>query len=252
MGVFDYFIGTSQSKYAAIAMFSAILVICLAILFTVTDIPVGNRIGLVLFVILMSIFPVLISLFELTCIVTGGKNNKYNLCNIFAWFVTIVVVVYCFILIITTLISMFTYKKAIHKITITENFNKISSEDANTIAKNILNEEDEQKQQTQPNVPQKMMDKEMERPINNGLPSPSEMVNMTMPSLSSVMNNVFSNQESFENEVTGFDESSNYMDLGDVKPTIQEVPQPQKRNVEVNQVKDVEPFSDTIENFYSI
>ena len=136
--VFDYFVGTSQSKFASIAIFSAILVICLAILLSNSDISLGNRIGVVVFVILMSIFPVAISLFELTCIVTGGKNKPYDLCNIYAWVITFMIIFYCFILIVVAIMSIFTYKKALDKIQVTEKMNNISKEDANTIAKNIV------------------------------------------------------------------------------------------------------------------
>lgn len=139
--VFDYFVGTSQSKFASIAIFSAILVICLAILLSNSDISLGNRIGVVVFVILMSIFPVAISLFELTCIVSGGKNKPYDLCSIYAWVITFMIIFYCFILIVVAIMSMFTYKKALDKIQITEKMNNISKEDANTIAKNIVENE---------------------------------------------------------------------------------------------------------------
>ena len=139
--VFDYFIGTSQSKFASIAIFSAILVICLAILLSNSDISLGNRIGVVIFVILMSIFPVAISLFELTCIVSGGKNKPYDLCSIYAWVITFMIIFYCFILIVVAIMSMFTYKKALDKIQVTEQMNNISKEDANTIAKNIVENE---------------------------------------------------------------------------------------------------------------
>ena len=144
--IFDYFIGTSQSKYASVAIFSTIIAICLAILFSNSDISIGNRFGVVIFVIIMSIFPVAISLFELTCIVTGGKNKPYDLCNIYAWIITGMIILYCFILIIIAVFSMFTYKKAIDKIEITEKMNNITPDDANTIAKNIIENEDNTEQ----------------------------------------------------------------------------------------------------------
>lgn len=142
----EYLIGSAQSRYAGIAIFFAILAICIAILFTNTDISIGNRIGVVIFIILMSIFPVMISLFELTCIVTGAGDKPYNLCNMFAWFIAVIIIIYCFILIIMTITSMFTYKKALTKVTITENFNKVSPEYAHNIAQNILQDHDEVKE----------------------------------------------------------------------------------------------------------
>jgi len=141
MSVLDYFIGTQQSKYAGIAIFSAIFVICMAVLFTNTDVPLGNRILVVLFVFLMSIIPVGMSLFELTCIVTGSKNKPYNMCNMFAWIVAIVMISYSFMLIISVLLSMFTYKKAIYKLETDDSSKVVPSEDADQIAKNMIEEE---------------------------------------------------------------------------------------------------------------
>jgi hypothetical protein len=141
MSAFSYFIGTTQSKYASVAMILAVLMICFAIIFTNTDVPIGNRIAVAFFVLLMSIFPIAISLFELTCIVTGGKNTKYNLCGVFAWFVTILIVIYCFLLILVTLTSMFTYKKAYEKLEVSEKFTSLTKDAANKIAKNLMVEE---------------------------------------------------------------------------------------------------------------
>lgn len=148
MSALSYFIGTPQSKYASVAMILAVLVICLAIIFTNTDVPVGNRIAVAVFVLLMSIFPIAISLFELTCIVTGGRSDKYNLCGIFAWFVTILIVIYSFLLILVTLTSMFTYKQAYDKLEVAERFTTMSKDAANDIAKNMLAEKFEE-----PSVP---------------------------------------------------------------------------------------------------
>lgn len=138
MSFLDYFIGASQSKYASIAIMATILILCLAVLLTNTDIPFGQRLTGILFIVLVSAFPLLISLFELTCIVTGGKGQKYNLCHYYAWFVTILVIIYCFIIILSTLTSLFTYQKAMYKINEHEQTNKISHDDANKIANNMI------------------------------------------------------------------------------------------------------------------
>jgi hypothetical protein len=141
MGILDYFIGTQQSKYAGIAIFSAIFVICMAILFTNTDVSLSHRIMVIFFVFLMSIIPVGMSLFELTCIVTGSKNKPYNMCNIFAWVVAVIMIVYSLVLIVSVLFSLFTYKKAIYKLEMDNSSKIVTSEDADKIAKNILEEE---------------------------------------------------------------------------------------------------------------
>ena len=135
----DYFIGTSQSRYAFFAIFGALVAICMAIIFTNNDISLAKRMIIVLFVLFVSVFPVGISLFELTCMVNGGKTKSgINVCSSYAWVVTAMIIIYCFFLIIATLISMFTYKKAVAKIEISKSANAISDTDANTIAKNMI------------------------------------------------------------------------------------------------------------------
>ena len=145
MGFLDYFIGTQQSKYASIAIFSAIFVICMAILFTNTDVSLSHRIMVIFFVFLMSIVPVGMSLFELTCLVTGSKNKPFNMCNIFAWVVAGIMIVYSLILIVSVLFSLFTYKKAIYKLEMDNSSKIVTNEDADKIAKNILEEEESNK-----------------------------------------------------------------------------------------------------------
>ena len=140
----DYFIGSSQSRYAFFAIFGALVAICMAIIFTNNDISLAKRMIIVLFVLFVSIFPIGISLFELNCMVTGGKSQSgFNYCSSYAWVITAMIIVYCFFLIIATLISMFTYKKAAAKIEISQKANAISDKDANTIAKNMINTTDE-------------------------------------------------------------------------------------------------------------
>lgn len=198
MAFSDYFIGVAQSKYAAVAIFAAIIMLCIAILFTNTEISLGNRIVVVIFVILMSIFPVGLSLFELTCIVTGGKGNKYNLCHIFAWFVSIMVVIYCFILIILTLMSMFTYKKAINKIDYAENYNNISKEDADIIARNMMQDTGKDNKEEPNNVQQK----------------PPDMPKQTSELVAATYNTDMSIDGPTTPELPGYDESLEFYDPG--------------------------------------
>ena len=237
MAILDYFIGASQSKYAAIAIFSAIVVICVAILFTNTEVPFENKVGVVFFVLLMSIIPVGLSLFELTCIVTGGKKNKYNLCHIFAWFVAIMIIVYCFILIILTLMSMFTYKKAIHKINHSEVYNNISKEDADIIAKNIIASGANAHESF--SVPDHPI-----HPIQSEHPvQPEHPVHpvQTVKPIQSVKPVMMQQQSSGLSELSGYDSATNFMEFD---KTIQEP----KRETFVNKKKEdpenaPEPFT---------
>lgn len=137
MSITNYFIGTKQSKYASIAIFFTILLICLAILFMNTDHPIGHRIAFVIIIVLMAIPSIALSLFELTCIVTGSsKNNKA--CSWYAWVVTVLIIMYCVIIAYYTINFFLTYKTATEKIIVNNNSKKINSADAENIAKNMM------------------------------------------------------------------------------------------------------------------
>lgn len=226
--IFDYFIGTTQSKYASIAIFSAITVICIAILLTNTDISIGNRIIVIFFILAMCIFPVCISLFELTCIVTGGKKNgKYNICHIYAWVITAMIILYCTVLIIATIASMFTYKKALDKVNASESSNAISHADANTIAKNII-ENYHDKDETNHNhhvVTQEHTEPIVVAPPKPVIIAPEPVKQMQMP----------------QSNVIGYDsEDDQYMEVGNESYVQQPV---EKKEPKMNSSFNPEPFS---------
>ena len=50
MGLYDVFFGTTQSQYAAYAILAAIFTICMTILFSGTDMTIGSRLLMILFV----------------------------------------------------------------------------------------------------------------------------------------------------------------------------------------------------------
>ena len=138
MNILDIFFGTSQSKYAAFAIFSAIIAVCLLILFNSTDISISKRFTIVFFIILASIPSILFTLFELTCLVTGGTRKSNWWCYYFAWIIAAILIIYSIIVIISVFISLFTYNNAVSRLNDTENNKKISQTDANNYAKNIV------------------------------------------------------------------------------------------------------------------
>ena len=75
INISDIFFGSEQSKYAGIALFMTIMILCVIILFSSSRIPIGDRFMFVLFILIISVPSILMSLFELTCIVTGGNLN---------------------------------------------------------------------------------------------------------------------------------------------------------------------------------
>jgi uncharacterized membrane protein len=133
----DVFFGTQQSRYAAIAYFLTIAILCFAILFSSSDIPIEQRLLVVLFILIITIPSVLFSLFELTCIVTGGNQNTRWWCYWLAWFLSIMLIIYCLFIIISLFFSMASYDLAVSRINEDEG-NKVSKAEANEYAKEIM------------------------------------------------------------------------------------------------------------------
>ena len=141
----NVFFGTEQSKYAAIAYFITIVIICFAVLFANSDVPIEQRLLVVFFILVITIPSVLFSLFELTCIVTGGNRNTRWWCYWLAWFLSIMLIIYCVFIIISLFFSMASYDLAVNRINDDEENNKVSKADANEYAKEIMKKYDEDK-----------------------------------------------------------------------------------------------------------
>jgi uncharacterized protein YxeA len=148
----DVFLGSEQSKYAGIALFITILIICLAILFTSSKIPIEQRIVFVIFIIIITLPSILMTLFELTCIVTGGNYNTRWWCWALAWFLAVMIIFYCVLIIISLFISMTNYDLANERITEDIANNKVDettdNANANNYAKNIMKTYEQENQQT--------------------------------------------------------------------------------------------------------
>ena len=142
MGFYDAFFGSEQSQYTAYAIIAAIIAICITILLTATDIPISNRLLIVFFVIISLIPSVFLTLFELTCIVTGGTEPNHWWCHAFAWVLAIFIIIYCIFIVIISLISLFTYNNAIDNVKINEDNNRLSPEVSNDYAKQMITNDD--------------------------------------------------------------------------------------------------------------
>jgi hypothetical protein len=145
MAFYDAFFGSDQSLYTAYAIIAAIIAICITILLTATDVSVGNRILIVLFVIVTLIPSIFLTLFEITCMVTGGTEPNRWWCYAFAWVLAAFIIIYCIFVVIISLVSLFTYNSAIDNINEIEQKNKLSDIDSNHIAKQIIHTDEEQK-----------------------------------------------------------------------------------------------------------
>lgn len=138
MGFYDAFFGSDQSLYTAYAIIAAIIAICLTILLTSTDVPVGNRFLIVFFVIITLVPSIFLTLFELTCIVTGGTEPNRWWCHAFAWILAAFIIIYCVIVVIVSLVSLFNYNKAIDTVNNDEQKYKLSNNESNNYAKEII------------------------------------------------------------------------------------------------------------------
>ena len=107
MKLVDAFIGTTQSKYAAVAIVIAMLVASLTVIFSKEKVPVGQKFSIILILLLVTIPSVLYTLFQMTCLVTGvGPDGETWWCGIYAWFLVIITVIYAFVVVIMAILSV--------------------------------------------------------------------------------------------------------------------------------------------------
>ncbi len=134
-------IGSKQSKYTAIAIITTLIIISLAILFVESDVSYTNRVVLILFILLVSLPGILLSLVELTCLISGGSysgTNKPSWCWVLAWIIAIVTILYCVLIVISTFNTLFTYKKANKNL---EEYNNFGKDKAEHFAKQLFEKE---------------------------------------------------------------------------------------------------------------
>lgn len=132
------FFGSDQSRYTGIALFGTILILCLAILFSSSKIPIDQRLAFIVFILLVSVPSILMSLLELTCIVTGGDYNTRWWCWLLAWVIAIVIIIYCLTVVITLLMSMANFDLANRRADEEKENKSIDIDTANQIAEDVI------------------------------------------------------------------------------------------------------------------
>ena len=228
INISDIFFGSEQSKYAGIALFMTIIILCLIILFTGSKIPIGERFVFVIFILIISVPSILMSLFELTCIVTGGNSTTRWWCWLLAWFIAIIIILYCVMIIVSMLISMSNFEMANDRLDYSNEKNKVNKDDANIYAKNLLIEnsykEVSQKppvhttSHTSPSVMHEMQDMQVSQsPSVNTMSQQPSLSQKQPPSYSEPKHNVAAgNMLSFpqnSSDLSGFDTNDNYLTL---------------------------------------
>lgn len=109
MALLDVFVGVPQSKYAAIAILVALGVVAIAMMVGKNEVPIGQKFMFVILMILIALPSVLLSLFQLTCLVTGaGFKNQRWWCSIYAWIGSVLIVIYSALVIVVGITAMVT------------------------------------------------------------------------------------------------------------------------------------------------
>lgn len=107
MSLFSVFVGVPQSKLAGTAILLAVVVVGLTILFGKGAVPVSQKLAVALMMFLLSLPAILLTLFQLNCMVTGsGFKNQRWWCSLYAWFVAIMILFYSVVLVIVALMNM--------------------------------------------------------------------------------------------------------------------------------------------------
>lgn len=143
MAFSSIFIGAPQSKYAALAILAAVLVVSFTLLFGKDPIPFTQKLAFVMLLFLVSLPGVLMTLFQMTCLVTGaGFRNQRWWCGAYAWIITVLLVVYCVLLIAVAIMSLTSGEKVLSEVLANdvENF-EVMMKDANETAENFFAED---------------------------------------------------------------------------------------------------------------
>ena len=134
-------IGSTQSKYAAIILSVTVFLLCMSILFMESDYTIGKKLFAILLILVMLLPGLILTLVEITCIVTGAQGSKNWWCSLLAWIIAIFIFIYCVMILITSVNSYYTYKTAGRKVNDYDKNKVMSQEDANDMAQLMLEEE---------------------------------------------------------------------------------------------------------------
>lgn len=112
MSLLTPFVGTPQSRYAALALIIAISVVSLSILLGADAMPLSQKFFFIILIFLLSIPGLLLSLLQLTCLVTGeGPNHKRWWCWGYSWLMSLFIMLYSVIIIVIAIRSLMINKE---------------------------------------------------------------------------------------------------------------------------------------------
>ena len=121
---------------------------------------------------------ILLSLVELTCIVTGTSKGENWWCSLLAWVIAVFTILYCLLVIYTIVNSVFTYKTATKQVSELEDVSKLNKDDANEYAEALLKEEEPVTETVMPEVVEPVMPMEQvveSPPVPSPEPEPEKV-----------------------------------------------------------------------------
>lgn len=105
MALKDVFIGSMQSKYAAMAILASLLAVALIVVFSKDKIGFGQKLIIVALMFLLSLPSMLYVLFQITCLVTGTSKGAWW-CGVYAWLLSGLIIVYSALIIVMAMLSL--------------------------------------------------------------------------------------------------------------------------------------------------
>ena len=106
MTLLDIFVGVPQSKYAGAAILMSLIAVSLAILIGRDSLPLSQKFAFVLLIFLVSLPGLLLTLFQLTCLVTGDKGGKAWWCGVYSWIVSGLLIIYSILLVSVAVLTL--------------------------------------------------------------------------------------------------------------------------------------------------
>lgn len=101
----DAFVGVPQSKYAGMAILVALLSVAVAMLVGKDSLPLGQKFLVIVLMFLIALPGLLLSLFQLTCLVTGA-TPKSKWCGWYAWIGTAIAFIYSLVIVTVAVLSI--------------------------------------------------------------------------------------------------------------------------------------------------
>lgn len=113
----NIFIGAPQSKYSAMAILAVVIIVSLTMLLGKEPIPLSQKFAMVLLIFLISLPGILLTLFQMTCLVTGaGFRNQRWWCSAYAWILSGLLILYCIFMIVIAILTLTTGEKVLNDV----------------------------------------------------------------------------------------------------------------------------------------